>query len=274
MQSLPVQSISQHREFAKRRFKKLPEMPENTEKALPPLHPAPLSLCPFAPEPKTRLVYNVPVAYYPIFLTLTGRRIVVIGGGNVAEGKVQGLLNAEADDLTVISPDLTPGLREHLGAGRFGWREAEYRDGDLEGYDLVFVATDDGAVNAEVAQEARRRRILVNAADDPPYCDFILPSVVRRGRIVVAASTGGSSPAMARRLREDLSAFLTPDYEALADLLAEVRLEMRAANLRADPETWSRAIDEPLRDLLREGRLDEAKRRLTTSLGVSEALAR
>ena len=113
---------------------------------------------------------------------------------------------------------------------------------------------------------------LVNAADDPPFCDFILPAVVRRGKIVVAASTGGTSPAMARRLREDLSAFLTPDYEALADLLAEVRVEVRAAGLRVDPETWSRAIDEPLRDLLREGRTEDAHSRLIESLGVSEAL--
>ena len=214
------------------------------------------------------------MAYYPIFLTLTGRRIVVIGGGNVAEGKVQGLLNAEADDVTVISPDLSSALQEHNNAGRIRWRQGEYADGDIEGFDLCFVATDDGAVNAEVAQAARRRRILVNAADDPPFCDFILPSVVRRGRIVVAASTSGTSPAMARRLREDLNAFLTPDYEALADLLAEVRVEVRTAGLRVDPETWSRAIDEPLRNLLREGRLDDARKRLIESLGVTEALAR
>lgn len=214
------------------------------------------------------------MAYYPIFLNLTGRRIVVIGGGNVAEGKVQGLLNADADDLTVISPDLTPALTELHASSRFTWKQAEYADGDVEGFDLCFVATDDGAVNAAVAGEARRRRILVNAADDPPFCDFILPSVVRRGKIVIAASTSGSSPAMARRLREDLSAFLTPDYEALADLLAEVRVELRQRNLRVDPETWSRAIDEPLRDLLRARRVDEAKARLIAGLGVREALAR
>jgi siroheme synthase-like protein len=214
------------------------------------------------------------VAYYPIFLTLTGRRIVVIGGGNVAEGKVQGLLNGGADDITVISPDLTPALAELHDANRFVWKRAEYADGDVEGFDLCFVATDDGAVNAAVAGEARRRRVLVNAADDPPFCDFILPSVVRRGKIVVAASTSGTSPAMARRLREDLSAFLTPDYEALADLLAEVRIELRQHNLRVDPETWSRAIDEPLRDLLRQHRIEDARRHLIEGLGVTEALTR
>jgi precorrin-2 dehydrogenase/sirohydrochlorin ferrochelatase len=212
------------------------------------------------------------VAYYPIFLSLAGRRIVVIGGGNVAEGKVQGLLNAGADHLTVISPVLTSALADFHAAGRLTWKQAEYADGDIEGFDLCFVATDDGAVNAAVAAEARRRRVLVNAADDPPFCDFILPSVVRRGKIVIAASTSGTSPAMARRLREDLDAFLTPDYEALADLLAEVRIELRQRNLRVAPETWSKAIDERLRDLLRAGRTDDARRRLVESLGVTEAL--
>jgi precorrin-2 dehydrogenase/sirohydrochlorin ferrochelatase len=212
------------------------------------------------------------VAYYPIFLSLAGRRIVVIGGGNVAEAKVHGLLNAGADHLTVVSPVLTAALAALHAAGRLTWKQAEYVDGDIEGFDLCFVATDDGAVNAAVAAEARRRRVLVNAADDPPFCDFILPSVVRRGKIVIAASTSGTSPAMARRLREDLSAFLTPDYEALADLLAEVRVELRQRNLRVDPETWSKAIDEPLRDLLRAGRTAEARGRLVESLGVTEAL--
>lgn len=213
------------------------------------------------------------MAYYPIFLSLTGRRILVIGGGNVAEGKVQGLLNAEADDLTVISPDLTPALQQQHTEGRFAWKQAEYQDGDVEGYDLCFVATDDGAVNVAVAAESRRRRILVNAADDPPFCDFILPSVVRRGKIVVAASTSGTSPAMARRLREDLSAFLTPDYEALADLLAEVRQELRRRDTRLDPELWSRAIDETVRDLVRAGNIKDARAHLIEGLGVTELMA-
>lgn len=210
--------------------------------------------------------------YYPIFLDLAGLRVIVIGGGSVAEGKVQGLLNGGAAGLTVISPDLTPALQQLHAEGCFVWKQAEYRNGDVEGFDLCFVATDDGAVNAAVAGEARRLRVPVNAADDPAYCDFILPSVVRRGRIVVAASTSGSSPAMARRLREDLEAFLTPDYEALADLLADVRLELRQRNLRADPEVWSRAIDDGLRDLLRQGRLEEARTRLIESLGVASLL--
>ena len=213
------------------------------------------------------------MAYYPIFLDLSGRRVIVIGGGNVAEGKVQGLLAGGADSLTVVSPDLTPALQGLRSEERFTWRRAEYAEGDLEGYDFVFVATDDGAVNRQVANEARRRRILVNAADDPPNCDFILPSVVRRGRVVVAASTGGASPALARRLREDLTGFITEDYGVLADLLAGLRKELQQRGLRADAETWSKAIDSTLWELVRAGRTDEARAYLVEALGVGEALA-
>jgi siroheme synthase-like protein len=213
------------------------------------------------------------VPYYPIFLNLAGRRIVVIGGGNVAEGKVSGLLAGGADDLTVVSPDLTPALEQQLHAGNFTWRQASYAPGDLEGFDLCFIATDDGIVNREVAEEARRRRILVNAADDPANCDFILPSVVRRGPVVVAASTGGSSPALARRLREDLSEFIGEDYGVLAALLAEVRQELRRRELRVGPETWSQAIDDSLREHVRTGRLDAARQHLVERLGMSEALS-
>jgi precorrin-2 dehydrogenase/sirohydrochlorin ferrochelatase len=145
--------------------------------------------------------------YYPIFLDLTGRRCVVVGGGNVAEGKVRGLLAAQAS-ITVVAPSLTPPLRDLVADAQIQHREGEYDISDLEGADLCFVATDDGAINARVAADARSRRILVNAADDPGNCDFILPAVVRSGNIVLAASTGGTSPALARRLREDLTAFL------------------------------------------------------------------
>ncbi len=212
------------------------------------------------------------MAYYPIFLELEGRPCIVIGGGRVAEDKVRGLLAGGAT-VTVVSPDLTPALREHMEAGRLKWTERAYREGDLEGFDVCMVATDDGAVNSEVAAEGRRRRVWVNASDDPKNCDFILPSVVRQGNVVVAASTGGASPALARRLREELTAFLSEDFAALNDLLGEVRSELRRRKLVVDAEVWQRAIDGQLRALLAQRRWGQAKARLLRSLGVADALA-
>ena len=210
------------------------------------------------------------MAYYPIFVEMAGRRVLVVGGGNVAEGKVAGLLTAAAD-VTVVAPDLTPALRKQHEAGDFRYDAHEYHDGDLEGYEVCFVATDDGAVNAEVAAEGKRRGIWVNAADDPKYCDFILPSVVRQGDVVVAASTGGSSPALARRLREDLTAFLSDDYAPLAELLAAVRADIRNRSLVIDADRWQAAIDGRFRALVAQRRLEEARAYLEQGLGVAES---
>lgn len=205
--------------------------------------------------------------YYPIFLDLTGRSCLVIGGGAVATRKVKGLLEAGAR-VTVVSPNLTPLLAQLRQEERFQHVAREYREGDLEGFEVCMVATDDGAVNAQVAQEGRRRRVWVNASDDPANCDFILPSVFRRGDVVIAASTGGSSPALARRLREELEAFLGDDYAPLADLLREVRAELREKRIAVEPEVWQRAIDGTLRALLAQRRYGEAKDRLLAALGV------
>jgi siroheme synthase-like protein len=205
--------------------------------------------------------------YYPIFLDLTGRRCLVVGGGAVAEGKVRGLLAANAE-VTVVAPTLTPALDALVRAGEIRHRHGEYAANDLDGVDLCFVATDDGAINARVAADARDGGVWVNAADDPANCDFVLPAVVRRGNIVLAASTGGSSPALARRLREDLTAFLDEGYGPLGEVLAAVRAEVRAAGQRIDPEAWQRAIDAKLRTLIAQGRIEDARQRLRKALGV------
>ena len=210
--------------------------------------------------------------YYPIFLNLVGKPVLVIGGGAVGIEKVSGLLRAGAR-ITLVSPQLAPELAELRDAGELThiartWQPADL---DLEPWAIVMVATDDGAVNREANAAARARRIWVNAADDPRYCDFILPSVVRRGKITLAASTAGTSPALARRLREELDAYLTEEMPALADLLAEVRTELRARRITVAAETWQRAIDEELRVLLAQRKHQQARARLLASLGVAEA---
>jgi siroheme synthase-like protein len=211
--------------------------------------------------------------YYPIFVDLKGRSCVVVGGGSVAEGKVRGLLASKAR-ITVVAPVLTHPLRDLVKSGEIEHREGEYDEGCLEGADLCFVATDDGAINARVAADARARGIWVNAADDPANCDFILPAVVRSGSVVVAASTGGASPALARRLREDLTAFLDEGYGPLGDLLGAVRNEVRATGMRIDPDAWQQAIDARLRTLVAQGRIQDARNRLRKALGLEREPAR
>ena len=209
------------------------------------------------------------MAYYPIFLQLEDRRCLVVGGGREAQRKVEGLL-AAGGRVTVIAPTLADDLQRLLAEGHIEYVERAYRDGDLDGYELCMVATDDGAVNAQVAAEGRRRRVWVNAADDPANCDFILPAIIRRGAITVAASTGGGSPALARRLREELDAYLTEEMPALAELLSEVRSDLRPRGIAPDAETWQRAIDEDLRLLLAQRKYRQAKARLLESLGAGE----
>lgn len=208
------------------------------------------------------------MALYPIFVEMKGRRILVIGGGHVSAEKVRGLLAGEAD-ITLVTPELNAELREHVGAGRVRHIERAYQDSDLDGgYELIMVATDDGAINAEVAAGGKRRGIWVNAADDQKHCDFILPSVVRKGKITLAASTSGASPALARRLREELDAYLTDDMPALADLLGEMRQEIRKRGLKVDSDTWQQAIDGQLRVLLAQRKYGQARARLIERLGI------
>ena len=212
------------------------------------------------------------MALYPIFLETKGRPVLVIGGGHVGAEKVRGLLNGEAD-ITVVSPTLIAELQEHKEAGRIKHVAREYQEPDLDGgWDFVMVATDEGKVNAEVSAAGKKRRLLVNAADDPANCDFILPAVVRKGKITLAASTSGASPALARRLREELDAYLTEDMPALADLLAEVRQEVRARNIKVENDTWQDAIDEPLRVMLAQRKYVQARERLIRSLGIEDAM--
>ena len=166
------------------------------------------------------------MGYYPVFLEMKDRSCVVIGGGAVAERKVEGLVPVGAN-VTVISPGITDRLKELLHDGAIRHVAREYQSSDRAGYDLIFVATDNSEINAAVFNEARSLRIWVNSADDPDHCDFILPAVIRRGELTVAVSTGGASPAVTRIIREDLDAYFTTDYAQLVQIAAEVRRELK-----------------------------------------------
>ncbi|MFI5280434.1 MAG: bifunctional precorrin-2 dehydrogenase/sirohydrochlorin ferrochelatase [Gemmatimonadales bacterium] len=204
---------------------------------------------------------------YPVALDLTGRPCLVVGGGAVAERKVSALVDAGAR-VTVVSPSLTPVLLQVATEAPLCWRPREYARGDAAGFVLVMVATDDRDVNAAVAAECRERGILVNCADDPARCDFILPSVLRRGAVTVAVSTGGQSPTMARLVREQLDALLPRDVAALTDVVTSVRRALSDDGVSLDGERWRHALDGELRSLVAAGRTTEARARLLDRLGV------
>jgi siroheme synthase-like protein len=206
------------------------------------------------------------VALYPLSLELGGRPCVVVGGGATAEGKVHGLLAAGAA-VTVVSPSLTDALAEAVRAGRITHRCRVYEDGDLAGFVLAVVAAGDVAINATVAAEGRRRGVWVNAADDPSRCDFILPSVLRRGALTVAVSTGGASPALARAVREEIERHLGEDYAVLADVAGDVRRALRAERRPAGADAWRAALADPrLRRHVARGDRAAARRRLRVRL--------
>ena len=204
---------------------------------------------------------------FPVMLDLEGRECLVVGGGVVAARKVAGLLDAGAR-VTVVSPVLAPAALDIARDGRLRWWPREYTKGDVAGFALVMVATDDDEVNALVAAEARERSIWVNCADDPARCDFILPSVLRRGPLTVAVSTGGASPTVAHMVREELEAVLPPDYAALTEVVADVRRGLREAGIALDAQRWRDALDGELKRLVAAGRPAEARQRLRERLGV------
>jgi precorrin-2 dehydrogenase/sirohydrochlorin ferrochelatase len=155
---------------------------------------------------------------FPIFLKLTGRPCSVIGAGEIAESKIDSLLTAEAR-VTVIAPKASARIVAMADAGEIVLHQREYAQGDLAGHFLVVAATNNPAVNRAVFAEAEAAGILINAVDDPPFCDFYFPSVVRRGDLQIAISTAGASPALAQRLRKEIDALLPLDTgEWLAEL--------------------------------------------------------
>ena len=174
------------------------------------------------------MCFNLLVKTYTICLIgLQSRQSIVIGGGLVAARKVEGLLAADAQ-VRVISPVLDPELQKMVDSGAISYTQRTYQDGDLEGAFLAIAATDDLTVNHAVWAEGTKRGCLVNVVDDPEHSTFIMPAILQRGEMSVAVSSGGGSPALARRLRERLENIIGPEYGILTEILAELRPEIKA----------------------------------------------
>jgi precorrin-2 dehydrogenase/sirohydrochlorin ferrochelatase len=166
------------------------------------------------------------MSLFPIFLKLTARPCLVVGAGNLAESKIESLRAAEAA-VTVIAPQANQAIAELASAGELTWHQRAYQPGDVyPGTFLVVTATNVPSVNRSVYLEATSKSILCNAVDDPPYCDFYFPSIVKRGDLQIAISTAGASPALAQRLRKELNAALPLDLGSWLEELGNLRREV------------------------------------------------
>lgn len=202
------------------------------------------------------------MAHYSISVDLTNRKCVVVGGGRVAERKVETFLEFGAD-VAVVSPELTPALRGLADTRTIEHVARQYQPADLDGAFLVVAATNDTEVNKAVFTEAQRRGVLVNVVDVPELCTFFVPAIVRRGDVVISVSTSGKSPSMARRIREELESEFGPHYGELAELLGELRDEVktRYPDMADRSRAYVRVLDSDVLELLAAGKRDEAVER-------------
>lgn len=206
-----------------------------------------------------------PVHQYPVNLVLEGRRCLVVGGGAVALRKVEGLLACGAD-VTVVAPLVDERLRVLPGVTI---EERTYRRGEAAGYRLAIAATDSPDANAAVFHDGEDSGVWVNGADDPTHCSFTLPSLLRRGPLMVAVSTGGRSPALSRWLRQRLEAEIGPEFEILLELLSSERDLLKAEGRSTEGPGWQNALDSDMLGLIRTGDVTSAREQLHACLSSS-----
>ncbi|MCH7713342.1 MAG: bifunctional precorrin-2 dehydrogenase/sirohydrochlorin ferrochelatase [Chloroflexi bacterium] len=204
-------------------------------------------------------------AYYPVFLNLAGKRCVIIGGGAIAEGKISKLKETGAQ-VTIISPDATPAIQKMAKKGVVEWTARKYQPGDLAGAFLGIAATDVRQVNQQIFEEAKELGVVLNVVDDPDLCAFIAPSVVERGPVTVAISTGGASPALARKLREALTDSPALEWADLAHVLSKARKEIKKRGVAVDPQRWQCCLTPDLLSLAQAGQEEQALKQIMSGL--------
>ena len=204
--------------------------------------------------------------YYPLMLNITGEKCIVIGGGDVAERKAKTFLECGAK-VHVISPDISPALQRLEKTGQIGVTHRSYQPGDLSDALVVVAATDDQETNENIFKEGQRSRILTNVVDDPENSNFIVPSLLRRGDLLISISTSGRSPALARKIRTELEQHYGNEYESLTIMLSEIRAELKDQGIQINSEEWQKALNlDAMLDLIQKDRYDEAKNKLLSEL--------
>ena len=212
--------------------------------------------------------------YYPVYIEMRDQPCVVIGGGKIAEGKVDGLLAAAAH-VTVISPELTQHLRELVNQDKVRYLARSYQPGDLSGAFMVICATDRADINHQVWQEATANHQLVNVVDDTPRCNFIAPSILRKGDLTIAISTSGKAPALAVRLKERFQSELGPEYERFLELASELRepLARQIPDFETRKALWYELVDSEILDVLARGHESSAREIISRIVGFDFASA-
>jgi precorrin-2 dehydrogenase/sirohydrochlorin ferrochelatase len=205
---------------------------------------------------------NAMKRFYPMMVDLTGRRCLVVGGGSVAERKTASLLEGGAD-VIVVSPDVTPGLQVWAEQGEITYHARPYRKGDAAGCTLVIAATDQEAVNRAVYEEAQACGAWINVVDRPDLCNFTVPSTLRRGQLQIAVSTGGASPTLAKKIRQELEKTYGPEYAVYLNLLKEMRqrIQKSVADAALRHQLMARLVDEEWMALCKTDP-EEARRRI------------
>jgi siroheme synthase-like protein len=205
-------------------------------------------------------------AYYPIFLNIRRGKCLVVGGGEVALRKVKTLLEYSAE-VKVVSPTLCLELGKLKQDGSIKASKRNYQKSDSNTAILVVAATDDPKINERVAADARQQRVLVNIVDSPEQSDFIVPSHFKRGDIIIAVSTSGKSPALARKMRNKIEEGFRTEYAQLALLISKIRAELKQQSITVDADVWQEALDlDLLINLLQHNKVVEAKNMILKKL--------
>ncbi len=199
--------------------------------------------------------------YYPIFLNLKERTVLLVGAGEISLQKIRGLRECEAR-VHVVAPEALPEIQQLAQSGTIEWNQRDYRTDDLAGKNLVIAATDDKDLQKRIASEARERGLWVNIVDVPPLCDFIAPALVSQGDIQIAISTGGAAPALAKFIRKKLEPIIGPEYGQLVQMVQGLRPDILKLPKARRLSLWDCIVSQQFLDQIRTAGVQQAETQL------------
>lgn len=201
--------------------------------------------------------------YYPLLVDLSKIKCLIIGGGDVAYRKTLSLLEGDAD-ITLISPQAVNPILQLAESGKINFLQRKYQKGDVRGVRLVYIAVDDRSVSEEISREAREEGVLLNIADNPSQGNFIVPSKIQRGDLYLAFSTGGNSPLLAKKIRQDLEKIYGPEYEDFLHLLGRERdwALAQITNINHRKAYFQELVYSDLLHLIKAGKKEEIKQKI------------